>query len=153
MIQVAFDTHFRNRDRRLRSFQADARCGLVYCSFSNCSARRPASSFGALLRGLAFRDSFPLRYACGSPPSSGDEVSFGKTLKPASTVSPYQIASSLSSIASGTSTSTHLFQQYTTVADTLAAKVILPGRRAEPFHRAQARRQCAKITFALWHIA
>ena len=36
------------------------------------------------LEGLAFRDSFPLRYACGPLPSSGDEVSFGKTLKPAS---------------------------------------------------------------------
>ena len=43
-----------------------------------------SSSFCAFLRVLAFRDSFPLRFACGPLPSSGDEVSFGKTLKPAS---------------------------------------------------------------------
>ena len=42
----------------------------------------------------------------------------------------------------------HIHRSNTTVPDTLAAKVILPGRRAEPFHRAQARRQCAEITFA-----
>ena len=74
-----------------------------------------------VLEGLAFRDSFPLRFACGPLPSSGDEVSFGKTLKPASNSN--------------------------TVPDVHGSESYSARSARGATHRAQARRQCAEIAF------
>ena len=59
---------------------------MVPCS-SGGALPDPIRKAVTLLRVLAFRDSFPLRFVCGPLPSSGDEVSFGKTGQPGSWLS------------------------------------------------------------------